>query len=70
MKQDERLAVLESHCNDIKEDVTEIRLALLGNTGMILRVDRLEQSEQRRSRILWLFGTAILVGILERFINL
>ena len=72
MSQDERLAILETHMTEIKSDVKDIRLALLGNgntDGMKVRVDRLEQSEQKRSRVMWLFGTAILVGIIERFFN-
>lgn len=48
--------------NIIHEDIQEIRRRLLGNgvPGLAVRVDRLEQNEERRRRGVWLaIGVAL-----------
>ena len=70
--QDERLAAVEMQVKCISSDVKEIRLALLGDEqvpGMKLQIDRLEQKEQTRSKILWFLGITFIAGLLERFLR-
>ena len=68
--QDERLATLEVDVKYVKGQVKEIHLALCGTPeapGYPVRLDRLEQAEKTRSRIMWLFGVTFIAGLFERF---
>lgn len=52
--------------DNIEEDCKEIKDCLLGNgkIGLVVRTDRLEQTERGRSKILWtLFGLVIAVSL-------
>ena len=72
MTQDERLAVVESHMREMKSDIKEIHLALIGNgdsLGFKVRIDRLEQSDKIRSRFTWLLSAIFSAGLLERFLR-
>jgi len=43
----------------MQEDIAEIKKALLSEEGLLIRVDRLEQAEQTRNKIIWALVTAI-----------
>ncbi len=69
---DERLAVLENDVKHVKGQVEEIHLALCGTPeapGYPVRLDRLEQAEKTRSKIMWLFGVTFIAGLCERFLR-
>ncbi len=73
--QDVRLGTMEKKLDTIGQDIRELRVALVGDPNsdkpsIILRLDRLEQSEKLKSKILWAIigvgGPAILGLIFER----
>jgi predicted GTPase len=73
--QDVRLGVMEKKLDTIGSDIRELRVALVGEpnsdkASIMLRLDRLEQSEKLKSKIIWAIvgvgGPAILGLIFER----
>lgn len=63
---------LEATLDGIKEDIQAIRVALVGDPNqdrpsIIMRLDRLEQSEKLRSKVVWLIGSGLVGLILEKF---
>ncbi len=70
--QDERLATLETDMKYVKGQVEEIHLALCGTPeapGYPVRLDRLEQAEKTRSKIMWFLGITFIASIFERFMR-
>lgn len=60
------------HLSELKQDVKDIRTILLGDgekPGFKVRLDRLEQVEIKRSRMLWLMLASIIAVFLERLIR-
>ena len=51
-RQGEKIANIDETCKEIKA-------CLLGNTGLVLRTDRLEQKEKFRVKLFWLMFTAL-----------
>lgn len=76
VSQDVRLGVMEQKLELIGEDIRGIRVALVGDPvnsdkpSIMLRLDRLEQSEKLKSKIIWAMlgtmGPAIVGLVLEK----
>lgn len=63
---------LRESLHELKTDVKEIRGILLGDgehKGFRVRIDRLEQAELRRSRMLWAMLIAVIGVLLERVVG-
>jgi hypothetical protein len=59
----QRLTAIEGKVTETTEDVKEVRYRLEGNgsPGLLRDVDRLKESEVRRSRLLWIILSAVLL---------
>lgn len=63
---------LERKLDSIKQDIEAIRAALVGDPtrqdhpSILMRLDRLEQTEKLRSKLLYLIGSGVIGLILER----
>lgn len=73
--QEARLGVMEKKLDNIGMDIRELRVALVGEPNsekpsILLRLDRLEQSEKLKSKVIWAMvgtmGPAIIGLIIER----
>jgi len=58
---------LEEHAQQDRVDFTRINESLHGNgkPGMNLRLDRLEQTEKRRGKQIWVIFTALVGGVVS-----
>ena len=58
-------AVCKQEFMEIKKSLSIIDKSLRGNgkVGMVVRIDRLEQAEATRSRLLWVIATTV-IGLL------
>lgn len=65
----ERLARVETHSTAILERLEAIEHKLDGNgkEGIVIRLDRIEQTAKRRDKLIWASGLAILGAYASHF---
>lgn len=60
--------LLEQSLHHIRETVDDIKVAIMGNhqnLGLLIRVDRLEQSTNTKDKVIWMLVTAVVPLILH-----
>lgn len=67
---------MKAQLETVGTDIKEVKSALLGDltdtnkTGVLVRIDRLEQTDTFRSKTLWVIATSVIGLIVERFRSL
>lgn len=70
--QGHKLQTLEAKVDDLHQDIRSIKTAILGDPtdstrpSISIRLDRLEQRDAFRTKVMWAAGSAIIVLFIER----
>lgn len=63
-----KLARIEVHLSQLTTQLAQISAALTGSNeapGMVVRLDRLEQAESRRAKLVWLAISAAITALVK-----